>query len=82
MATFETGIEALVGPTSIDFDRDDSFALIAPTLNSSSRRWPLARSGASFEIEAQGVTASRGSCEMKSVGEAGAEQVAAKDFHF
>lgn len=40
--------------------REESCALIAPALRSSSRRWPLDRRGATLEIETQVFIGKRG----------------------
>lgn len=49
--------------------RGDCWALMAPALRSSRRRWPLERWGVSLEREEQGVMERRGRVEMNVVGD-------------
>ena len=47
------------------------WALMAPALRSSSRRWPLDRRGVSLEREAQGIIGRKGRVAMNVFGQAG-----------
>ena len=47
------------------------WALMAPALRSSSRRWPLERRGVSLERDAQGISDRKGRVAMNVLGQAG-----------
>ena len=63
---FCSGVEVAFAEVAL---RGFCWALMAPALRSSSRRWPFERRGASLEREAQGVIGWRGREAMKAVGD-------------